>query len=338
MPHTRGYRRYGYMFAAVEARIDTKLLQGLVEYTDYFSAAHPPHGPSIIHYGLHCHVGSYHFTKYDYTNFDINSCPRLFFRSPGVPSARQAICAETINTLNDALCDFYRRTCPGDEALECPPHVAKAEEAPCANLREDCDAVVKAGQCHGERLRDCAQSCTGCCGDEHPRCLGWAFGGECKNNPGFMKSTCKLSCHQCETAAPAANVAPKKGASTSEPEGGAHAQNATSATSATSGSIRDALAEVRMEAAGELDPEIEAERSALASMRARVSRWEQYHAASDEQLGIDLAIVLLIGLGLLAAIWLTRRCTKPLPSGKKRRERREAGQVDNLETLMVRTC
>ena len=57
---------YGYIFAAAEQGIETKLLNGLVEYTDYTDAARPPQGPTIIHYGLHCHVDSYHFTKYDY--------------------------------------------------------------------------------------------------------------------------------------------------------------------------------------------------------------------------------------------------------------------------------
>ena len=56
---------YGYVFAAAEAGIDTKLLHGLVQYTDFTSARPPPHGPLIIHYGLHCHVGEYHFTKCD---------------------------------------------------------------------------------------------------------------------------------------------------------------------------------------------------------------------------------------------------------------------------------
>ena len=114
---------YGYIFAAAEQGIDTKLLNGLVEYTDYTSAARPPQGPTIIHYGLHCHVDSYHFTKYDYQDFDLGSCPLLFFRAPARPKPSQALCAETINTLNDALCDFYHRSCPGAEQLPCAqPH------------------------------------------------------------------------------------------------------------------------------------------------------------------------------------------------------------------------
>ena len=41
---------------------------------------------------------------------------------------------------------------------------------------------------------ECRQACTKCCGDTDPRCLPWAFSGECDNNPGFMKGACKLSC------------------------------------------------------------------------------------------------------------------------------------------------
>ena len=100
---------YGYVFSAAEHQIDTKLLRGLVEYTDSGSSEPWPAGPAIIHYGLHCHVGSYHFTKYDYGDFDVNSCPRVFFRPPNAPKRHEKLCAETINTLNDALCDFTAR-------------------------------------------------------------------------------------------------------------------------------------------------------------------------------------------------------------------------------------
>jgi len=35
------------------------------------------------------------------------------------------------------------------------------------------------------------------CVDSQPGCTGWAAGGECTNNPGFMHSTCRLSCSRC---------------------------------------------------------------------------------------------------------------------------------------------
>ena len=191
---------YGYVMAASEQHIDTKLITGLVEYTDYHSAARPPKGPTIIHYGLHCHVDSYHFTKYHYTNFHVGSCPKLFFRAPNVPKDTQALCAETINTLNDALCDFYRSKCPGAEELQCAPHVSDGVPL-CENTGKDCASrpSVLRGACSADDLSSCRQACTKCCGDREPMCLEWAFGGECDANPGFMRDTCKLSCHQCAT-------------------------------------------------------------------------------------------------------------------------------------------
>ena len=190
---------YGYVFSTSEQRIDTTLLSGRVQYTDSPVAAMPPRGPHIIHYGLHCHVNSYHFTKYDYANFDIGSCPLLFFRPPEKPRPNQALCAETINTLNDALCDFYRTRCPGAESLECAPHESDGK-AICENEAENCAAreTVKRGQCTDQDLRECRQACTHCCGDSDPKCRGWAFGGECHKNPAFMKSACQGSCKQCK--------------------------------------------------------------------------------------------------------------------------------------------
>ena len=155
-------RRYGYTFAAAEAGIDTKLLHGVVAYTDSSRASAPPDGPSIIHYGLHCHVGDYHFTKYDYPDFHVGECPLLFFATPGVPSRSQALCAETINTLNDALCDFYRARCPGAAALQCAAHVADASHPPCANQlpADKCAAHKAAGQCAAPKtLAACRQTC-----------------------------------------------------------------------------------------------------------------------------------------------------------------------------------
>jgi len=199
---------YGYVMAASEQRIDTKLLHGLVEYTDWHTAAMPPQGPSIIHYGLHCHVNGYHFTKYDYTNFNIGSCPNLFFRLPEVPSSHQALCAETINTLNDALCDFYRTRCPGSEDLQCAPHVSDGKPL-CENVAEDClhRPNVAHGHCGPNDLKDCRQACTQCCGDTDARCLGWAFGGECDRNPGFMRDSCRLSCRSCPASPPLPSAA-----------------------------------------------------------------------------------------------------------------------------------
>ena len=71
-------------------------------------------------------------------NFNIGACPKLFFRPPDKPSPYQALCAETINTLNDALCDFYRTRCPGTEELECAKHVSDGKPR-CENTKDDCE-------------------------------------------------------------------------------------------------------------------------------------------------------------------------------------------------------
>jgi hypothetical protein len=31
--------------------------------------------------------------------------------------------------------------------------------------------------------------------DEHAECAAWAAAGECDNNPAYMRSSCRLSCH-----------------------------------------------------------------------------------------------------------------------------------------------
>ena len=100
-----------------------------MQYTDSGNARPHPAGPAIIHYGLHCHVGTYHFTKYDYGDFDVNGCGAHFFKVPQRPQQHQALCAETVNMLNDALCDFYRTRCPAEVAssLRCPTHVHEGE-------------------------------------------------------------------------------------------------------------------------------------------------------------------------------------------------------------------
>ena len=36
------------------------------------------------------------------------------------------------------------------------------------------------------------------CKDENPGCPSWAKSGECKNNPGFMHSTCRKACARCD--------------------------------------------------------------------------------------------------------------------------------------------
>ena len=36
------------------------------------------------------------------------------------------------------------------------------------------------------------------CIDGDERCTAWAAEGECKKNPGYMLTSCRLSCHSCD--------------------------------------------------------------------------------------------------------------------------------------------
>lgn len=156
-------------------------------------------------------MGSYHFTKYDYPSFDISTCGGHFFRPPGRPRKREALCAETISTLNEALCDFYSWHCGADTpaaGVECPPREAPGDA--CEDTADNCEAVLVAGGCPDQKKMDalepdekkpsysgCRRSCTGCCGDSSLRCTAWAIAGECEANPSFMRSACAGSCGLC---------------------------------------------------------------------------------------------------------------------------------------------
>ena len=301
---------YGYVVAAAEQLIDTKLLDGLVEYTDWTSAAMPPGGPTIIHYGLHCHVDSYHFTKYHYTNFDVGSCPLLFFRAPNTPKSSQALCAETINTLNDALCEFYRTRCPGAEELTCAAHVSDGKPI-CENSASDCHErpSVKNHQCSTKDAKECRQACTGCCGNTDPRCLEWAFGGECVKNPGFMKDACKLSCHQCDgdTTSPSAHRKPVEEAVWKKPEQAA---------------VKDDEEEEEEKEKEEEDvfahpptpspsPPIPIEKTKPHAVHKWEPRGQSAGHVSDVQLLAEVCGIGMVAVSLLALAVLSRRCGAP---------------------------
>lgn len=179
---------YGYVLAAAEAGVDHVLTDGVVVYSDDAMAPGRVE-PSIIHYGLHCYIqpqeplpagtgasgrregragsdrqGKYHFTKYNFGAFDIFQCKGALIPPPPRPMATEALCAETVEWLNDALCAFYAKHC--GLAVECPAH-QQSVPAPCLDIA----------------------------GAE--QCRAWAEGGECARNPGFMLTQCRESCKVC---------------------------------------------------------------------------------------------------------------------------------------------
>ena len=134
---------YGYVFAASEAGLRHRLTHGVVVYPDEIGAGQPEE-PSIIHYGLHCSVGSFHFTKcaecrlsaaecrrvppsaaevtlmtlmmaaafavgvfrYTHGNFNAVGCTGDLFGDPPKPTHLERLCSETVLTLNDAMCVY----------------------------------------------------------------------------------------------------------------------------------------------------------------------------------------------------------------------------------------
>ena len=163
---------YGYVFAASEAKLKHILTHGVVVYPDEIGSGSPQE-PKIIHYGLHCTVGKFHFTKYTFGNFNAVGCTGKTFGEPPVPKHLERLCAETVLTLNDAMCDFYEK-----------PH----EEGGCALQHE-------ANRCPKWKPAERGQ-----CADSHTNCANWAKDGECKNNPGFMEGSCPKSCGLCDRA------------------------------------------------------------------------------------------------------------------------------------------
>lgn len=195
---------YGYVLAAAEAGVGHVLTDGVVVYSD--DALAPGRAePSIIHYGLHCHIKqeppsrAFHFTKYSHGSFDPLSCAGAIFPAPPQPTTAEALCAETVETLNDGLCAFYAERC--GLKVECPAH-QPALPAPCV------DAARTA------------------------RCAEWARAGECVRNRGFMLTQCRRSCDACGTAGAVAATPPLAGAGA---DGGADAELPRAAAASAGG-------------------------------------------------------------------------------------------------------
>ena len=161
---------FGYVFAAAEARLTHVLTDGIVVYPDDIGAGRATE-PYIIHYGLHCKVGAFAFTKYSHGGFDAVGCTGKVFGDPPQPKHLERLCAETVLTLNDAMCDYYAK-----------PH----DHGGCAHPMPDACPAWK---------RPLAQ---GACEDTQDRCPEWAKMGECEKNPGFMSGGCPRSCGGCD--------------------------------------------------------------------------------------------------------------------------------------------
>ena len=105
---------------------------------------------------------------------------------PPLPSHLERLCAETVLTLNDAMCDYYARpkSNGGCGFLERGRPVPK-----CPNWK-----VPKARMCS----------------DHHAECPTWANSGECGKNAQYMKDNCPESCKEKGYDAPPPPPPPAK--------------------------------------------------------------------------------------------------------------------------------
>ena len=76
---------YGYVFSAAEAGLRHILTHGVVVYPDDIGAGAAVE-PQIIHYGLHCNVGKFHFTKYSHSGFNAVGCDGKLVGEPPAPA------------------------------------------------------------------------------------------------------------------------------------------------------------------------------------------------------------------------------------------------------------
>jgi len=94
------------------------------------------------------------------------------FGDPPKPDHLERLCAETVLTLNDAMCAYYIR--PRAEG-GCGEPLATAPT--CPQWKQPAEKTCK---------------------DKEPNCPTWAHSGECANNPGFMLGSCPKACEQCD--------------------------------------------------------------------------------------------------------------------------------------------
>ena len=240
---------YGYAFAAAELGLTHSFTRGGggVLYSDDFLTLNHA-GPFATHYSLACRIPStesfvledraldgeedggdeWVFDKNEYT---INStdCKTGGWlddppRSPLADEA-SASCLESVERINHALCDYYRKNCPTNsfaytQSYEVCPHEVngpylfhyyRTKAAPCGNREGDgCnERAFTTDECRRspqDMTLQCLKSCNYCmpeqiiCQDEIPTdaCEKYAEENECVLNPTYMNFKCRKTCNACE--------------------------------------------------------------------------------------------------------------------------------------------
>ncbi len=242
---------YGYAFAAAEIGLEHKFTRGgggVLYGDDFLSLNHD--GPFLSHYTLSCHIPSieiytdnknkgeggegqeYVFDKRAFRDFDPSDCNDGFlFPTADVQLVDEgaASCAENVERINHAICNFYKERCPPSSiayknAIEkCPwnqnspfrLHYDRVIPAPCGNKNDKyCEKDVINGRCQEDPAfmqLNCLRACNFCATmqpyDKHgapcfdllgsEKCKELADETECMLNPTYMIVNCRQTCGKC---------------------------------------------------------------------------------------------------------------------------------------------
>ena len=191
--------------------------RGVLYGDDFLTLNHE--GPFLSHYTLSCHIPSiehfqghdnrentqknnnnnnndmdkgkdFYFDKNEFPKFDPLDCNDGFLFpkydiSTNVVDEGAALCAENVERLNLALCDFYKRKCPSR---------TRAYQNAVSNCPWDTNAPF---MLHHSQVKpsDCGNKDTNYCLDE-------VANGVCFNDPQYMQLNCLEACGFCATTQP----------------------------------------------------------------------------------------------------------------------------------------
>ena len=112
---------YGYVFAAAEVGLRHSIRQDVL-----LTPGNPPlHEPTLLHYDQWCKFGERRFNKMSYkSGFSVQNCRQYFPRPPDLEVllgqkelmgleefGTELMCIEQVSVLNEALCEYHKRSC-----------------------------------------------------------------------------------------------------------------------------------------------------------------------------------------------------------------------------------
>ena len=112
---------YGYVFAAAEVGLRHSIRQDVL-----LTPGNPPlYEPTLLHYDQWCKFGERRFNKMSYkSGFSVQNCRQYFPRPPDLELllgqkelmgigelGTELMCIEQVSVLNEALCEYHKRSC-----------------------------------------------------------------------------------------------------------------------------------------------------------------------------------------------------------------------------------